>query len=169
MAFKLVSSGGNVTDPAVVNMRCSGTIHPGDVVVFSRTAGAGVAPAGMSSTITEIFGIAWDYTQGVGDSYSVRVTPFAPGQIWEADCANAAATTQVGLRHGFATSGGDGSAGRAQTIHNTAADATTATAIFRCIAISSALTGSGKILGYFRRGDEAGVGTISAPYETTAY
>lgn len=170
MAFRLVNSGGNVTDPAIVNMRCSGVIHAGEVVDFSRTGGTGVTPASFASTTTSIFGVAMSYTQGTGDSYSVRVIPFAPGQLWEADCVNAAATAQVGIRMSLSPGAGAAGDDRGKNLYNTISDATTATAIFRCVALASALgTGSGKILGYFRRGDDAGTPTVQSAQEIIAY
>src|SRR5690349_12153502 len=98
MSFRLVSSGGNVTDPAFVNMYASGTVHPGEVVEFSRSSGVGVVPASMNSTITNIFGVCMDYAQGASDT-QVRVVPFAHGQIWEADCVGAASTAHIGLNY----------------------------------------------------------------------
>ena len=155
MAFRLVNSGGGTTDPAFVNMYASGVVHPGEVVEFSRTGGAGVFPAGMNSTVTNIFGVCLDYAQGASDK-EVKVIPFHPGQIWEADCVHAASTAQVGLRFGLSRTRGD------LSLYNHATDSLFATAIFRAIAMTGSTSGSGKLLGYFRRSDNTGVPTPSS-------
>lgn len=158
MAFRLVGSHGNVNDAAAINMYASGTIHPGEVVEFSRTGGAGVSPAGMNSTITQIFGVAYDYAQGASDK-QVRVIPFTAGQIWEADCVHAATTAQIGLRFGLSRTRAD------MSLYNHATDSTTATAIFRAVAMVGSTSGSGKLLGYFRRGDTT-PGSLGAAFDT---
>ena len=152
MGFRLVSSHGDVGDAAAVNMPASGVIHPGEVVEFSRTGGLGVTPAGMNSTVTNIFGVAYGYVQGASDTY-VRVVPFANGQIWEADCIHAAATAHIGLRYGLSRTRSD------MAIYNHATDSTTGSAIFRAVAMVGSTSGSGKLLGYFRRGDDSGAMT----------
>ena len=58
MGVKLVQSGGGVLDPAMINMRCSGTIWPQSVVEFSRTGATGVHIASASSTPTNIVGVS---------------------------------------------------------------------------------------------------------------
>lgn len=153
MGFRLVSNRGTVSEPAAINMSASGVLHQGDVVDFSRTGGAGVYPASIASTVTNIFGVVKGggpnqdgYVQGASD-VSVDVIPFAPGQIWEADCVNAATTAQVGLRFSLGRTRGD------NALYNIATDSTTATAIFRAIAMVGSTSGSGKLLGYFRIGD----------------
>lgn len=143
MAFRLVGSLGDVVDAAAVNLYASGVVHPGEVVEFSRTGGAGVFPAGMNSTVTNIFGVCQDYAQGASD-VQVRVIPFAQGQIWEADCIHAASTAQIGLRFGLSRTRSD------MSLYNHATDSLTATAIFRAIAMTGSTSGSGKLLGYFR-------------------
>ena len=149
MAFRLVSSGGlDIGSPAVVNMRASGVVRPGMVVEFSRTGGVGVTPGTSSSTTTNIFGVCQDYAQGASDVL-VRVVPFAPGQIWEADCANSATTAQVGLRHALTAV----AASEGLFVHNTGTDlgaGNAHTAIFKALALTGATTGSGKLLGIFR-------------------
>lgn len=140
MAFRLVSSGGAVTDPAVVNMRASGVVWSGSVVEFSRTGGAGVNIASAASTQTMIFGVSLGYCQGASD-VEVPVIPFVPGQIWEADCTDAATTAQVGLTHLL-------NAG-AKEVRNTATEAAGVTGVFRAIAMTGLTTGSGKLVGYF--------------------
>lgn len=152
MGFRLVSNYGNVVEPSFVNMYASGTVHPGEVVEFSRTGGAGVYPASMNSTVTNIFGVCLDYFQGASE-VNVRVIPFMHGQIWEADCVNAATTAQIGLRFGLSRTRAD------MSLYNQATDSTTATAVFRAIAMTGSTSGSGKLLGYFRIGDGAGVPT----------
>ena len=146
-------SRGDVKDAAVVNMPASGTLHRNEVVEFSRTGGQGVYPASIASTVTNIFGVvsgggpnSSGYVQGASD-VSVDVIPFAQGQIWEGDCVNAASTAQVGLRFSLGRTRGD------NALYNIATDSTTATAIFRAIAMVGSTSGSGKLLGYFRIGD----------------
>ena len=158
MAFRLVSSGGDVNNPAVLSIRASGVIWPGSLVEFSRTGGAGAAAGSSSSTTTNIFGIALDYLQGASD-VDVKVIPFAQGQIWEADCANSASTAQIGLRHALTAL----AASKARILHNTATDlgaGNAHTAVFLAIALSSGTSGSGKLLGIFR--------TQQAPVNTSA-
>lgn len=103
MSFRLVSSGGAVTDPAVVNMYASGVIRNGTVVDFIRGATGSqgfVSPASSASTTTTIFGVATGYVQGKSDT-QVGVIPFSSGQVWEADCTSNATTLMVGLKHGL--------------------------------------------------------------------
>lgn len=140
MGFRLVSSGGNVSDVAVVNMSASGVVRNGMVVEFSRTGGVGVTPASASSTQTTIFGVCLDYAQGASD-VQVKVIPFADGQIWEADCTDINTTAQVGLTHVL-------NAG-ATEIRNTATEATGTLGVFRAVAVTGLSTGSGKLRGFF--------------------
>lgn len=155
MAFRLVSSHGDVGDVAAVSMFASGVVHPGEVVEFSRTGGTGVSPAGMNSTVTNIFGVCQEYAQGASD-VQVKVIPFSAGQIWEADCIHAASTAQIGLRFGLSRTRGD------LGIYNNASDSVTSTAIFRAVAMVGSTSGSGKLLGYFRRGDNTGAPSVYA-------
>jgi len=150
MAFRFVSSAGTITEPVTILMYASGVVHPGEVVEFSRTGGTGVFPASIASTVTNIFGVCLDYAQGSSDT-QVRVIPFHAGQIWEADCVQSATTAQIGLRFGLNRTRGD------LALYNIATDAATATAIFRAVAMTGLATGSGKLLGYFRRGEAVGV------------
>lgn len=141
MAFRLVSGGGDVNQVAMVSLSASGVITPGHAVDFIRgTAGNVVGPSGTSSTTTMVFGVGHDYLQGASDTYT-RVTPFAAEQVWEVDCANAATTAQVGLRHILSASRG--------FIHNTASDVTGATGVFLALAMTGSTSGSGKLLGRF--------------------
>lgn len=139
MAFRLVSTGGAVQDPVVLNMRASGTVHPGQVVAFSMTGGAGVYPAYNTATSTLVFGVSLDYAQGASD-VEVKVIQFVPGQIWEADCTDAAITAQVGLLHKINTTGTE--------VRNTSTSGTGIESFFRAVAVVGAGTGSGKLLGY---------------------
>lgn len=144
MAFTLVSSGGNVVEPTMLNIACSGTVHPYSCVEFSATGGAGVNIASASSTTTNIFGICMDYKEGKSDA-EVRVIPFNEGQLWQADCVAAVTTAQVGLAHQL-------NAG-ALLVRNTATDmgaGNAHTAVFRAVAITGSTSGSGKLIGYFR-------------------
>ena len=146
MAFRLVSSGGNVVEPTAVNMRCSGTVWPGCLVEFSRTGGSGVNAGSASSTTTNIFGVCLDYAEGASDK-EVKVIPFSHGavQLWEVDCVAAALTAQIGLCHQL-------NAG-ALLIRNTSTDkgaGTSHSAIFKAVAMTGSTSGSGKLIGYFR-------------------
>lgn len=124
-------------------MYASGVVHPGGVVIYDAAANA-VSPASSAATTTNIFGVAQDYAQGASDT-QVRVIPFVPGQIWEADCANTISTAQILVRHQLVNdtvlrnvTGVAGNAGETLT-----------TGIFLSLAITGATTGSGKILGTF--------------------
>lgn len=150
MSFRLVSSSGDVTDAAIVNMFASGTIHPGGVVDFTRGADLSqgfVTPATKSSTATTIFGIALDYAQGASDTM-VNVIPFCPGQIWEGDCINAASTVQVGKKFSLSTAT---TPERSRLLNNNSYDQSGVTGIFLCYNVSSISTGSGKVIGEFLR------------------
>lgn len=146
MSFRLVRSGGSVVDPAFVNIAGSGTLKKDQVVDLSRTGGTGVFPANLNSTSTTIFGVCLDYAQGASDVF-VKVIPFVQGQLWEADCANAATTAQVGIRH---TLGADTDRG---VVHNTATDVSSGKGVFRAVAMVGSTSGSGKLIGYFTRVD----------------
>lgn len=150
MAFRLVSSGGAVTDPAVVTLFGSGVIHVGGAVVFNRVTGVPVAPVASGSSRTAIFGVSTSYIQGASEA-EVSVIPFASGQLWEADCVNAASTAHVGVRHIFETD---------MLLRNTATDVTGFTGVFEALAVVGASTGSGKLLGRFI--------TANVPVDTSA-
>lgn len=139
MAFRLVSSGGDVSDPAAVNLYASGTINVNNPVDFSRTSGQVVAPTTSSSTTTMVFGVARSYAQGASDT-QVKVIPFVTEQLWEADCANAASTAQIGIRHAL-------SASDRSCIHNTSTSPTNNTGFFLALNLSSSTSGSGKLIG----------------------
>ena len=146
MAFRLVSSGGQVIEPAAVSMAASGTVRPGMVVELTRgsvTTQGFVSPASSSSTITNIFGICLDYAQGASD-VQVNVIPFSSGQVWEADTVSAISTLNIGKK--FALYGSN-----SVLINNTAYDLTAAAGVFLCHAIVGSTSGSGKILGEFIR------------------
>jgi hypothetical protein len=141
MAFRLVSSNGDVSDSSAINLPGSGVINANTAVDFIRGSGGNVvAPSSNASTTTMVFGVSLDYIQGASDAY-VKVIPFLPEQLWEVDCANATVTAQVGLRHIFSASRG--------YIHNTSSDVTGQTGVFLALAASSLTTGSGKLLGRF--------------------
>ena len=143
MAFRFVTGAGINVDVAAINLAASGVVKTGQPVDFVRsgTGGAVVAPTTSSSTTTMVFGLVMSgYAQGASDTF-VGVVPFVKGQILEADCANAATTAQVGLRHALSVDRG--------VIHNTASDVSTQTGIFTAIAMTGSTTGSGKLLGYF--------------------
>lgn len=142
MGFRLVSSGGAVQDAAVLNLAASGTIKPNSLVDFNRVGGTVVAPTTTSSTSTMVFGVALDYAQGVSDTF-VKVIPITSSQIWEADCANAATTAQVGLRHAITANAAE----RGLLIHNTATDVNANAGIFLALAMTGLTSGSGKLLG----------------------
>ena len=143
MAFKLSGSGGNVNNPALINVRSSGTITPNaPVVVVFGTTGAVVGPAGVDATRTTLFGVGLDYRgDNVGDDYLTKVIRFTPEQLWECDTANATSTAQIGVRQALSASRG--------FIHNQATDSDGVTRVFFTIGVIGAMTGSGKLLGYF--------------------
>lgn len=139
MAFRFVSSGGNVSDPAVINVAASGVVAPGQPVDFNRgTAGTVVAPSTSTSTTTMVFGVSLSYAQGASDTRA-DIVPASNTQIWEVDCANEATTAQVGLRHALSASRG--------FVHNTASDVTGATGVFLALAMVGSTSGSGKLIG----------------------
>lgn len=140
MAFTFSRSAGSVHEPATANMFASGIVRVGGVVEFSRTGGVGVTPSSASSTTTAIFGVSLDYAQGASDTL-VRVIPFVPGQLWVADCTDAASTAQIGLRHALNAD--------QTSVRNTASDVTATTGVFRAVAMTGLTTGSGKLIGYF--------------------
>lgn len=149
MAIRLVKSGGSVVDAAVIDMHASGTIWPGSLVDFSRTGGTGVTPGLSTSTSTTIFGVCLDYVEGASDT-SVKVIPIVPGQLWEVDCVAAALTAQVGLRHVMNDE---------RLVRNTSTDlgaGNAATAVFRAVAMTGSTSGSGKLIGYFRKHEGVG-------------
>ena len=148
MPFRLVSSGGSVNDPVVVNMAASGVITPNNPVDLNpydgqMTGGGFVGPSGSGSTQTMIFGVGLDYKQGASDTFT-RVIPFDDSQLWEVDCANAATTAQVGIRHALSASRG--------YVHNTATDIvlaadTNTNGVFLAFAMTGSTSGSGKLIG----------------------
>lgn len=141
MAFRLVSSGGNVVEPTFVNVPGSGTITPGAPVEWTITGGGFVGPAGVDTTGSVLFGVALDYAQGASD-VQVRVIPFNPAQLWEVDCVNSATTAQIGIRQYLS----DGSRG---FIHNQATNVNSINRIFLPLAMTGLTTGSGKLIGRF--------------------
>ena len=150
MAITLLNGGGSVHDPAVVNMRASGTIHPNGVVDLLHTAGQGVSVSSGASTSTMVFGVALDYAQGASD-VEVRVIPFNKQQLWAADCYNTALTSHIGLRHELRTTGTDA---RARFVENTASDVQQENGgVFLALGVD--LTkGSGKLIGRFIQTDD---------------
>ena len=163
MAFRFVRSAGDVTEPATILLAASGVIHPGESVDCTpydgQAAGGGVVhPSTSSSTQTMIFGVGLDYKQGASDTF-LRVLPFDRSQLWEVDCANAATTAQLGIRHAFSASRG--------YIHNTATDIVLASdsntnGLFHAFLMTGSTSGSGKLIGRFLRDD-----TIFAQGPTT--
>ncbi len=140
MACRQVGSQGTVTDPAFVNVYASGVVAPGLPVDLVRTSGVVVGPSASTSTGTMIFGVSLDYAQGASDT-QVRVVRFTRDQLWEVDCANAATTGQIGLRHALSATRG--------FIHNTATDVAGNTGVFLALAMTGLTTGSGKLIGEF--------------------
>lgn len=150
MSFRLVTSSGDVSDAAIVQMYASGTVHPGGVVDLVRGADLSmgfVVPATKSSTSTTIFGIAQDYAQGASD-VQINVIPFCAGQVWEGDCINTASTVQIGKKFSLSTAT---TPERSRLLNNNSYDQSGATGIFLCYNVTSASTGSGKIIGEFVR------------------
>ena len=146
MAFRLVSSGGNVVEPTVVNLAASGVIWPGSLVDFVRsgTGGAVVNSSSELSTSTMVFGVALGYVQGASNTF-VDVVPINDSQLWEVDCTNSASTAQVGLRHALSAL----AANKARFVHNTATDVSTGVSQFLALAMTGLTTGSGKLIGRF--------------------
>jgi len=146
MAFRLVSSGGNVVEPTVVNLAASGVIWPGSLVDFVRsgTGGAVVNASSELSTGTMVFGVALGYVQGASNTF-VDVVPINDSQLWEVDCTNSASTAQVGLRHALSAL----AANKARFVHNTATDVSTGVSQFLALAMTGLTTGSGKLIGRF--------------------
>ena len=146
MAFRLVSSGGNVVEPTTVNLAASGVIWPGSLVDFVRsgTGGAVVVASSEASTNTMVFGVALGYVQGASNTF-VDVVPINDSQLWEVDCTNSASTAQIGLRHALSAL----AANKARFIHNTATDVATGVSQFLALAMTGLTTGSGKLIGRF--------------------
>ena len=144
MPFRLVSAGGNVVDPAIVNVAASGVVGynlPVLLIPGSGTGGALVeGGAGVDTTKTALFGVSMDYVTGASDTF-VRVIPFSADQIWEVDCANAVTTGQIGIKQHLSASRG--------YIHNQATDLEAINRVFLPIAITGSTSGSGKLLGRF--------------------
>ena len=144
MAFRLVSSGGNTVEPAVLFVAASGVVAPNLPVVLIPGNGTGGAlvegGAGVDTTKTALFGVSLDYAQGASNTF-VRVIPFDYAQIWEVDCANAVTTAQVGVKQYLSATRG--------YIHNQATDLEALARVFLPIAITGSTTGSGKLLGRF--------------------
>jgi len=146
VAFRLVSSGGNVVEPTTVNLAASGVIWPGSLVDFVRsgTGGAVVVASSEASTNTMVFGVALGYVQGASNTF-VDVVPINDSQLWEVDCTNSASTAQIGLRHALSAL----AANKARFIHNTATDVATGVSQFLALAMTGLTTGSGKLIGRF--------------------
>lgn len=149
MAFRLTGAAGANVDAACVQMYASGVVAPGNPVDIVRngTGGATIAPAATATHATAIFGVSLDYAQGASDTL-VRVIPFDHSQLWEVDCANAATTAQLGLRHALSATRG--------YIHNTATDqgsldvkADRMDAVFLALRMVGSTSGSGKLIGKF--------------------
>lgn len=122
-------------------MAASGTVKPGGVVIFDAAANA-VSPASSSATTTNIIGVCLDYAQGASDTF-VRVIPFVPGQIWEADCVSAISTASILKRHQLYDH---------QVLQNiTGVTESATTGIFLVYNVTGATTGSGKVIGEFLR------------------
>ncbi len=139
MGFRLVN-GLEVNNSNMINLPASGTVNPNtpvDLLPGGGTGGAVVGPSSSSSTTTMLFGIGMTYVQGASDTYS-NVIPFTPDQLWEVDCANAATTAQLGLRHALSATKG--------FVHNTASDVNTQTGVFLALGLSFA-GGSGRLIG----------------------
>lgn len=146
MAFRFIKSAGSLHEPVVVDLFASGTVRPGMVVEFTRgsvTAQGFVAPASSSTTVTTIFGVCLDYAQGASD-VQVRVIPIVPGQVWEADCVNAASTLSIGKKQMLYGS-------NSVLLNNNAYDQTAAVGVFLVWNITGPTTGSGKVIGEFLR------------------
>ena len=162
MGVRLVRGAGADVNPATVNLYASGVINFDNPVEWARngTGGAVVVPATDATTSTMIFGVAKSYAQGASDT-KVNVIPFLRGQLWEVDCANAATTAQLGIRHALSASRG--------YVHNTATDvgaaaavATRVTGVFLALEMTGSTSGSGKLIGRFLADD----GPVAAGTQT---
>lgn len=142
MAFKFVRSAGSAHEPAVISLPGSGVIKPNSVVIFDVSSGNVSVAAATTATGTSIVGVSLDYIQGANEPTSfVRVIPFVPGQLWEADVLNLITTAQLMKRFRLYDS---------VTVENTSYDQTLSiTGVFMCYAISGASTGSAKVIGEF--------------------
>lgn len=142
MGIRLVRSAGSVHEPAVVNMPASGVIHRDGLVIFDTATNVLSAPATTGATTTNVIGVSLDGVTGASDTF-VRVIPFVQGQLWEVDCVNVAATSNLLFRHQMA---GDlvvrniTGASSSETLH---------TGIFLAYAMTGPTTGSGKLIGTF--------------------
>lgn len=143
MAFRFVRSAGSVHEPAVLNLPASGVIHKDGVVVWDSANNVVSANlAGTGTSITNIVGVSLDGVQGASDTY-VRVIPIVPGQLWEADCVNVAATTNLLFRHQL------GSDLLVRNITGASSSETFHTGVFFAYAMTGSTTGSGKLIGTF--------------------
>jgi len=147
MSFRLISSGGSNVDPTVVNMPCSGTIRPGEVVDLLRTGGQGVSISSGASTSTMVFGVSLDYKEGKSDA-EAKVIPFTKSQLWAADCYNTPLTSHIGIRHIIRTT-----LGRGAYIENTATDAANVSfGVFLALGMDTT-KGTGVLVGRFIQND----------------
>lgn len=143
MPFRLVSSGGNTVEPAVLNLPASGVVgyNLPVALVAAGTGGAMIeGGVGVDTTKTALFGVCLDYKTGASDTF-VRVIPFNDSQLWEVDCANAATTAQVGIRQYLSASRG--------YIHNQTTDLEALNRVFLPVAMTGLTSGSGKLIGRF--------------------
>lgn len=142
MGVRFVRSAGSVHEPAVVNLLASGTIYANSVVIRDVAANGAVSYiAGTGITTTNAVGVSLDYVQGASDTF-VRVIPFVQGQLWEVDAVNAAATSQVGIRHTMLD-------GLRVTNITSSVYGSASTGVFLAYAITGSTSGSGKLIGTF--------------------
>ena len=148
MAFRFIRQRGTVqATPVIIKVPGSGVIHPGGIVEFHRgTNNNRVEPASSGTTYTNIFGISLDYIQGASDAY-IRVIPFAPGQLWEAECANIGATNQLFIRHALSSS---------TVLNNSSTNVNAATGVFIAYSIAKTFyaglsTSTFRLIGEFIR------------------
>lgn len=141
MGFRFIRSAGSVHEPAVVSLPASGTIHKDGIVIWDTAANAvSTSIAGTGASTTNIVGVSQDGVVGASDAY-VRVIPFVQGQLWEVDCNNVIATTNLFLRHQL---------GSDLLVRNvTSISETASTGVFLAYAMTGLTTGSGKLIGTF--------------------
>ena len=143
MAFRFVRQKGSMTaTPVFITVYGSGTIPRGSVVEFSRINNR-VEPASKNTTYTTIFGISLDYIEGATQdalATKIRVIPFIPGQLWEADTAAAASTAMLFIKQRLSDR---------NTLDNSITDINTASGIFISYMISPNATN--KVIGEFIR------------------
>ena len=143
MAFKLVSCGGGVVEPTVVEVDGSAIINIGDAVDMALDGSAGSAPvrrATSSSTTKTLFGVA---VSSISSNGKVKVIPITEEQLWEADCTNNTDDYHLLKRHALTDH---------DTVNNTHYEDSASTGVFLAIYRKGASTDK-KLIGKFIKSD----------------